>query len=1034
MTRFKNIACVILVLSVFLSYTPISSSEEVKPVTYRAEFIPFSKGLNLKETFPSGGALALEFELVLSPGTVTAEVGGEILFYEDTKTLQVRGTNGHLSSDGGIILTGDMVMDFIVPLPEAFFEEDDNPHIQHRGSIPGFPRIEKGWNESKEFDSFLLSDSRPESVKLNVGIPQLVSMRLSAVEIVPVVTSAILSGGTLTAAVKIFVDHLSDYLDAGISLNGGIASELTLTGKAITINDAPVTHENRLVRPPNFDSTEGTYQIESDYDEEFTYTLDFVASSNAYAKVVVLGGIEIWSYDEPFAEKRISVIPKSTFNLNFGGAATSATIDVPVEPSDQWAGPGVIRDPGLASAIRRTLDIWQNDPITRNDMRKLTKLWAGYESIRDLTGLKYAVNLIELELPSNAISDVSPLSELKKLENLDISENRLSKVSLSDMPNLTQLDLYSNPLSEVSLSGMLNLTRLNFSGYVLSEVSLSNMPKLEFLGFRGSTISELSLSGLTNLTKLSTSLELSGSTILKLSVSGLTNLTELGLASRSLSEVSLSDLPNLEDLYLSGNALSEVSLPSMPNLINLYLSGNALSEVSLPSMPNLMNLYLENNALSEVSLPSMPNLTRLLLSDNNLLKISLPDMPNLMYLVLRNNALSEISLPNMPNLTFLSLGNNTLSEISLPDMPNLMNLSLGNNALSEISLPSMPNLTNLSLPHNTLSEISLPSMPNLEVLWLFNNAFSEISLSDMPNLTRLNIQRNPLSKISLSNMPKLEYFSASANPTLEVSLSNLPNLQYLDLSGKSISEVFLMDLTNLKTLSLSGNNISDVSGLSGLPNLMTLYLDQNNISDVSPLIELPNLTDLSLVRNPLNYVSRRTHIPAMQARGVFVQFDKRVSPIFVKISGEDQIGAPGLALPTPFIVQVLDVEDKPIPNIPIRFAVYQGKGTLSTTNTTTDATGKAQTVLTLGPDPGENKVGVIAEGFEEAVSFTATATHEAVTPLRTAEDVNGDGVVNIQDLVLVSSNLGQTGENDADINGDGIVNVRDLVQIAAALQ
>ena len=50
----------------------------------------------------------------------------------------------------------------------------------------------------------------------------------------------------------------------------------------------------------------------------------------------------------------------------------------------------------------------------------------------------------------------------------------------------------------------------------------------------------------------------------------------------------------------------------------------------------------------------------------------------------------------------------------------------------------------------------------------------------------------------------------------------------------------------------------------------------------------------------------------------------------------------------------------------------------------------------------------------------------------TKEDVNGDGVVNIQDLVLVASSLGQTGETDADVNGDGVVNIQDLVLVAGA--
>ena len=48
-------------------------------------------------------------------------------------------------------------------------------------------------------------------------------------------------------------------------------------------------------------------------------------------------------------------------------------------------------------------------------------------------------------------------------------------------------------------------------------------------------------------------------------------------------------------------------------------------------------------------------------------------------------------------------------------------------------------------------------------------------------------------------------------------------------------------------------------------------------------------------------------------------------------------------------------------------------------------------------------------------------------------DINGDGVVNIQDLVLVANNFGQTGQQAADVNGDGVVNIADLVKVAGAI-
>ncbi len=50
------------------------------------------------------------------------------------------------------------------------------------------------------------------------------------------------------------------------------------------------------------------------------------------------------------------------------------------------------------------------------------------------------------------------------------------------------------------------------------------------------------------------------------------------------------------------------------------------------------------------------------------------------------------------------------------------------------------------------------------------------------------------------------------------------------------------------------------------------------------------------------------------------------------------------------------------------------------------------------------------------------------------EDVNRDGVVTIEDLILVATQFGQSGEgNPADVNVDGVIDVADILLVAAAL-
>ena len=74
----------------------------------------------------------------------------------------------------------------------------------------------------------------------------------------------------------------------------------------------------------------------------------------------------------------------------------------------------------------------------------------------------------------------------------------------------------------------------------------------------------------------------------------------------------------------------------------------------------------------------------------------------------------------------------------------------------------------------------------------------------------------------------------------------------------------------------------------------------------------------------------------------------------------------------------------------------------------------------------------LASGSGDDTVFLWEVTPTSSEPERIAEDVNGDGVVNIIDLTLVASNFGKTGENAADVNGDGVVNIIDLTLVAAA--
>ncbi len=110
-------------------------------------------------------------------------------------------------------------------------------------------------------------------------------------------------------------------------------------------------------------------------------------------------------------------------------------------------------------------------------------------------------------------------------------------------------------------------------------------------------------------------------------------------------------------------------------------------------------------------------------------------------------------------------------------------------------------------------------------------------------------------------------------------------------------------------------------------------------------------------------------------------------------------------------------------------------GTLSESSIELEAGASAEVTLMVTGDlftePGDYAISVTAtSGTDNTMTteVTTTTTVEMPTPW----DVNDDGVVNIQDLVLVADQFGESGEDlKGDLNGDGTVNIQDLVIVAS---
>ena len=517
--------------------------------------------------------------------------------------------------------------------------------------------------------------------------------------------------------------------------------------------------------------------------------------------------------------------------------------------------------------------------------------------------------------------------------------------------------------------------------------------------------------------------------------------------------------------------------------------------------------------------------------------VSIPDFN--LAAAIREQIGDNITTHTLLNLTRLYVRNSDIADLTgLEHAHYLSELNLSGNAntVSDFSpLAGLTNLKYLDLSNSPNADISsLTGLIGLEDLNLRGSNLSDISpLANFPNLNRLTLSSNNLSDISpLANLTGLAVLDLSSNDLTDISpLANLTGLGSLDLAFNNVSDVSpLANLTNLTRLYLTSNNISDISPLANLTYLSgALSLDDNNISDVSPLVALQgpsshplwiqgeNGVTLSvrLSINPLSDASINIHIPAMQAKGIGVGYDKpydtqrntppatkkitgpwlwMIAPTIQFEGGERSIDVDSLAAASNGTVTEADVAihganagDR-LENFvwtPGRISALQNNNISDCLNRIGMIEGNvndhsAYALFSWISDTDRTRVRMYV-GYDDAIKIwlngevvyrTAVNRHlynfgrsfqvnlksgqnlllvkvsqregdwsmfvgidgfEDMQAPDIAADVNKDGVVNVQDLVLVSSRLGQTEQTEADVNDDGAVNIQDLVLVAGAL-
>ena len=158
--------------------------------------------------------------------------------------------------------------------------------------------------------------------------------------------------------------------------------------------------------------------------------------------------------------------------------------------------------------------------------------------------------------------------------------------------------------------------------------------------------------------------------------------------------------------------------------------------------------------------------------------------------------------------------------------------------------------------------------------------------------------------------------------------------------------------------------------------------------------------------------------------------------ILVKISGDGQEGAPGEEL-NPLVIEVRDQHGSALQGAQVTFAVTAGdvrfNGQYTVVNATTDANGRAESLLTLGNHIGQNTVEVTVGDIEQTVTFNAVVKVSVDVGIA---DFDRDGTIGFADFLLF---VGQFGlrqgsvgyDAQYDLDDDGAIGFGDFLIFAS---
>jgi internalin A len=322
----------------------------------------------------------------------------------------------------------------------------------------------------------------------------------------------------------------------------------------------------------------------------------------------------------------------------------------------------LLPDVGLAYAVAEALHVPSiYTRVSKTDLTEIKQLTyfgtAENKKIKSLTGIEYLSGLRALNLHGHEITDWAPISTLTELVSLELVDNHLSDhdlVYIQQLVNLQQLALYHNDITDVAaLSNLVNLQQLRLSTNKIRDITpLTTLNKLTHLWLAANELADLTpVAAWPHLVEL----DVSNNKIGDISpVSVLTNLTKLDFFMNVVTDISpIISLHKLRQLsigkaYSWHNNITDFSLLThLPQLDSLQMQGHDINRIPVEVIMRLKELFVPFSNITDVNVfRYFTHLTVLDLGFNLIADLSPFTncvLPNLTYLNLAGNAITDLT-------------------------------------------------------------------------------------------------------------------------------------------------------------------------------------------------------------------------------------------------------------------------------------------------------------------------------------------------------------------------------------------------------